>query len=342
MFRGIWNQRYFNRDWLSPGDGGATMTRVSTQDMTHDGVTIVDEKDKSEIFLKESLEMRFGESRSTSLVVSNLEALLRAAASQPLNWNRLEVIRKALSLSLKRNNVAPIVSGLQTLLAEGAIRSVAPMVESFLQLMAIPRTCQVTTVLTLFKPEAMPLDTMRPEYLQFRIEQLEDLYVVNPRLSWRLIIVYEPHDSVSQEAQWLELLRGKYPTYEHSRQVQIIRLPPGHPETFKGAGIVYGMHKALEEGADYVIYGDAKPAVDWGQEGVVLAPVVSNSDSIVIGSRYAESKYVSRDFKRQIMSKIYNRMISVLLPSLAGLKDTQCPLKCFSNSRLEFHGHARG
>lgn len=247
----------------------------------------------------------------------------------------INIARKVLSTTFSRPDIAQIKPSLRQLADSGSLGKAGYLLKSFLNVSDMATPCEVHTVLSLFKPEAAPVDTIRPEFLRTRIEQLEDLFSINPNVSWRLTAVYEPHECISEENLWKKLLSREYPHYMDSGRVRIARLPEAFPsDTFKGAGIVFGMRIAIEEGADYVIMADAKPAIDLCQEGLVLEHTVQQNYTVSIGSRYMPEAAIKRDWHRVFMSRVFSSIKSGLLPSLKDLKDTQCPLKCFSATVL--------
>ena len=167
----------------------------------------------------DDLEKRFGTAVALPQAAQNIEELLEAASKAALTWPRLATMRRALTCLLLRPDSKDVVERLRTHMSNPHSANIRPMVASFLHVFAMQEECRITMVLSLFRPEAPPDDTIRPEFLQTRVEQLEDLFAINPRITWRLIVVYEPHQSLSEERLWVELLHEKYPLYTATKKI---------------------------------------------------------------------------------------------------------------------------
>ena len=277
---------------------------------------------------------RFGEQVSLSGAIRNFVELCQNLKGRFLDWNQSSMIRKALSVLLTRTDATFVADRLMIFIGNEEFGQATLFIKSFLVLFHINQKMKVTTVISIFSPEAEPVDTETPEFLSARIEQQEDLYRVNRLLTWKLILVYEPHRCKHDDRLLLKFLRIRYPNYYESNKIEIIRLPTVNVYYKKGAGVVYGMHKAIEDKTDYVIFADFKPAIDLSLEGLLLSPVLEKRNVVSIGSRYIEANRVKRSFHRQIISKAYNTLLAKLWSHLAHIYDTQCPLKCFSTDVL--------
>lgn len=335
MILGIWKQCRFRKIWIeSLKKRTKPEMLVITEEIPCDGYTYVQIKEEDGVFRLDNIEERF--SGETDKVKKNLRELFLSLANAEITKRRLCVLRKALSKALVSSNANEIADFLKSQVSKGSqIRAeISNVILSFLAIYDITFPVQIATVMSLFRKE----DYIHPENLRDRVEQLEDLYRVNSNVSWRLIIVYEPHPAYSDSRVWINTLEKSYADYVKEGQIEFTTLSDefvSKNKSWKGGSIIFGMWKAKQQGADYVIFGDVKPAIDLCQEGLVIKPVIDGKKTIAIGSRRTRDSYIIRNLKRRIKSFIYNKIIKVLFPHLSNIEDTQCPLKCFSRQTLD-------
>ena len=81
----------------------------------------------------------------------------------------------------------------------------------------------------------------------------------------------------------------------------------------------------LASDADIVAYMDVDLSTDLGALLPLVAPLVSGHSGVAIGSRLAPGAHVMRGPKREIISRVYNRILRLVLG--ARFHDAQCGLK---------------
>lgn len=333
-YRSVWNQRRHLKAWER--HGGRPVNTLAVRGLIRGrGLTTIELEDPETLEMERAFE-HISRDEDTDDVLGKLAGLFERVADAPLTFKRLAVLRKSLSASLKRPDRERVAASLGLMLDAGLLNdTVRPFVSSFLAIFkATESTLLVTTVLALGRAE----DAIRPEYLETKIEQLTDLFSVNPSSRWRLIVVGEARPGVPL-AHWDAVAQAKYGDLLSRGQLRFLRAPAQNvwPRAWaKGGSVLLGMAHAVKDGADFVIFTDAKPAIDLGQEGWLLEHVARHGYEVAVGSRYLRQSRTIRCAKRRFTSLLYNLAVRTVLPHLADIRDTQCGFKCFSAQALEW------
>lgn len=312
-YQSVWNQRRYLRAWEQHGRKALRLLAVQERRRAN-GPATVEIKDKEMFDLEQTSQYLHHETNSDN-VIRRLQALFNACTSSPLTVKQLDVLRSALSVSLKREDRQQIAEFLEHKAAAEELNStVQPFVESFLTVYQDSKATFVATVLALGRAE----DALRPEYLEMKVAQLTDLYSVNPLIRWCLIVIEESREGVSFVG-WQAMAHELYSDLMSQGKIQFLYAPPETerpPNWFKGGSILLGMAHAARLGIDFVIFTDAKPAIDLGQEGWLLKYAIERGHHVVIGSRYLPGSRLVRGVKRRFASRLYNLAIRALLPHL--------------------------
>jgi glycosyltransferase involved in cell wall biosynthesis len=88
----------------------------------------------------------------------------------------------------------------------------------------------------------------------------------------------------------------------------------------------------LDSQADIVSYMDADLSTDLSHFPQLIQALESGSH-IAVGSRLSKESQVSRGFKREFISRSYNRLINVMF--FTGLPDAQCGFKALTRATAE-------
>lgn len=330
-FKSVWNQGTFLKIWLK--NKYEIREALHTHELLSENEPIILEVRDIDIFNIDKMCKFFRKERDFFKVQDRLGQLFSAYTKHKKTFKRLDVLRKVLSTCLNRPDSKNICEFLKNYQENNFQNfTVNIFIDSFLTIFNIKKPLRIATVFAIGRIE----DAARAKYLHFKITQLNDLYSTNQLLSWQLIIVEECRSGLSIE-NWHQLMQETFPDLLLRKQVEFIQVPQVKVESsnwFKGGSILTGMEKALKAGNDYAIFTDAKPAIDLGQEGVLLKHALDNNDSVIIGSRYLPGSSLIRCKKRRFASRIYNKTVRIFLPHLANLHDTQCGFKCFSHSAL--------
>ncbi|TRZ48736.1 MAG: hypothetical protein D4S01_09790, partial [Dehalococcoidia bacterium] len=183
--------------------------------------------------------------------------------------------------------------------------------------------------------------------LRLKVQQKEDLYGVNPLVDWRMIAVNDGNDkmykrSLKSSDVTLFLLKRFYPQYlllseKGVSKIQVLELQQDVREAIgsvKGGAIIYGMRKALTDGADYVIYTDQDGSVSLEEEGALLKPILLGKASASIGLRHDHPAAIPRPFMRRFKHRVFLLFTKLNIRYIAGIKDTQVGFKAFSRELL--------
>lgn len=84
-------------------------------------------------------------------------------------------------------------------------------------------------------------------------------------------------------------------------------------------------------GYDMYSYFDIDLATDL-KDFPVLLTSVQQGDHIVVGSRYVPGALIQRSFKREFLSRVYNKLLSIFFK--VRFKDAQCGFKAFHGQTL--------
>jgi glycosyltransferase involved in cell wall biosynthesis len=84
--------------------------------------------------------------------------------------------------------------------------------------------------------------------------------------------------------------------------------------------------------ADLVAYMDVDLSTDLSALSPLIAPLIAHQADIAVGSRLAPGSEVERSFKREVMSRTYNRLVRRLLH--VQFSDAQCGFKAARRDSL--------
>ncbi len=165
--------------------------------------------------------------------------------------------------------------------------------------------------------------------LLVKIEQLQELFSLNPSYDWELIIVDDNSPDGRTGKRILEKAKLLYPDDVEKGKIRV--LFSQNKESRKGGAIVYGISDALSEYSDYIVYTDVDLSTDLRQIGLLLNSLVVEKNGIAIGSRrLKKSQTIGRTNYREFSSWFYNNLVGLILPLLRNIKDTQCGFKAMS------------
>jgi len=227
------------------------------------------------------------------------------------------------------------------------------LIESYITIAEIGKPTIITTVYAMRGEQTRiqsPLEKPGGEdAFRLKIQQKEDLYRVNPLAYWRMIAVNDGDDrkflSTSKSSDVAGfILRRSYPQYSspsHGRdgipKIRVLELQQDTRDAIgsvKGGAIIYGMRKALDDGADYVIYTDQDRSVSLAEEGVSLKPILAGKADASLGLRHGHPAAVARPLPRRLKHHAYLLFAKWNIPLIAQIGDTQAPLKAFSRDLL--------
>ena len=136
--------------------------------------------------------------------------------------------------------------------------------------------------------------------------------------TWHVVIV--DNGSTDGTEKVGEKLNGQF------RDVEFIHLPQ------KGRGLA--LRSAwLKSTADIVCYTDVDLSTDLRFLPPLISAIANERFDIAIGSRMMKSSYTKRSFKREIISRIYNVFVKMIL--LTHFSDAQCGFKAVSREVVE-------
>lgn len=193
----------------------------------------------------------------------------------------------------------------------------------------------------------LPKSALNPngeDCLRVKIEQLNGLFQDSP-VSWHLYAVDDgcPHGSGTIANDILSDHRDK-------EKVSVLFLADAIPthrgalkqlesadDSRKGGAIICGAERALQDGADVLIYTDADNSVHLGQLGLLLQAHMDEGYNVVLGNRKdAESVLVKQESRWGIGIKVLRhmqRMIGVSIFS-QGILDSQAAFKLYHRDIL--------
>jgi len=152
-----------------------------------------------------------------------------------------------------------------------------------------------------------------PQTIATLTEFLEN-HLSNP---WQVTIADNASTDSTQAVS--EMLCRKHP------EVNYLRIPQ------KGRGRALKI-AWLDSHADIVSYMDADLSTDLSHFPQLIEALESGSH-IAVGSRLSKESQVSRGFKREFISRSYNRLINVMF--FTGLPDAQCGFKALTRAAAE-------
>ncbi|HPS19383.1 MAG TPA: GNAT family N-acetyltransferase [Candidatus Omnitrophota bacterium] len=262
-----------------------------------------------------------------------------------LEQKYLEDLSKLLSCALRRDdsdNVAEYLAALIKSEKASLLSDEAKLfIRSFLTIysMSPERGKKVGVVISMFNEQKR---MGKEDFVRKKIEQMEELFAVNPGLDWEMVFVEDGEERSNGESKSsgemaLEILRSEYQNLLDSGKVKVLFLNKKIKDNIrgrKGSGIIYGLRKALDDGADYLVYTDADISSHLGQTGILLDPLVKGDAQVTIASRRINGDIVfNRSRGEKIKSMVYNIFVRLIL----GLKitDSQTGFKAFTREALE-------
>ncbi|MBF0569831.1 MAG: hypothetical protein HQL18_03555, partial [Candidatus Omnitrophica bacterium] len=284
--------------------------------------------------------------------------VLRALMFYPTTFNgvplseqrKLALLSKALAVALRAKDREHFTGLLVQTLADDKNNLPARsrvLIKSFLTVYTINRPLTVTTVYAMRNEHVrLQCSADEPEgadALRLTVQQLDDLYGINPCVTWKAIAINDGNDSARYHGKTsAEVTRGYlaryFPDLLMTQRFRVIELSEDKRtalKALKGAAIVLGMRQAISDGADYVIYTDQDRATDLSQSGVLLAEVLDGQHDIAIANRHTGAVGVHRPWKRVIQHYGYQLYVKALVPLVWRVHDTQAAFKCFSKDILE-------
>lgn len=225
------------------------------------------------------------------------------------------------------------------------------LIESYITIAEIHKPTIVTTVYAMHGEQTRvqsPLDKLGGEdAFKLKVQQKEDLYNVNPLVDWRMIAVNDGDDkrfSAKLKSSDITrfLLRRFYPQYSSLSdkgipKIQVVELEQDTRDAIgsvKGGAIIYGMRKALNDGADYIISTDQDGSISLAEEGVLLKPILTGEADASLGLRHGHPAAVDRPFARRLKHHAFLMFAKLNIPQIAQIKDTQVGFKAFSRDLL--------
>ena len=187
--------------------------------------------------------------------------------------------------------------------------------------------------------------------LRLKIAQLEHLFGDNPGIEWKLLLV-DDGDPTQTLIIAERILRTEYPELYESGTVKLLRLQDAvdcnlkkptykrkpifngivdaRKDSEKGGAVLYGMDKAIKEGADIILYTDFDILYNLGQTGILLKALLKPEAGIVIGSRMHQESVLNYTSK---IRGIYNAKVKKNIPMR--ISDVQSGFKALKKEVAE-------
>ena len=132
------------------------------------------------------------------------------------------------------------------------------------------------------------------------------------RLPWAWEVVIAENGSTDRTPEVAAELAAKY------EGVRVVRLPePGRGRALKAVW--------SEAEAEVVSYMDVDLATDLEAFARLIEPLAAGTHEVAIGSRLMPGAQVARGWKREVCSRVYNRLVRLLLGTR--FSDAQCGFK---------------
>jgi glycosyltransferase involved in cell wall biosynthesis len=115
-------------------------------------------------------------------------------------------------------------------------------------------------------------------------------------------------------------------------KLPIVNNIPSCSDSQKGGSINYGLCMASYENQNQehiVIYTDADLSIHLGQIGLLIDEIINKNQTVAIGSRRDDLSILMKSSSRNLRGMFFIHLWKRLLPNIAYLNDTQCPLKAF-------------
>ncbi|MDA8032058.1 MAG: hypothetical protein MPK62_13225, partial [Alphaproteobacteria bacterium] len=179
------------------------------------------------------------------------------------------------------------------------------------------------------------------DLIQVKIKQLEELFSLNPRYTWRLIFIDDGDRKFKSGEIAIQELQRRFRAYFDSEQVKVffledLRVGIAHLSK-KGWAVVeafrYVFSNTKVEDHDLFFYTDADISSDLRLSGSVIYELETGQD-LVITSRWEEkSTVINRGLKEKLRSWIYNLVVYYFLK--LDYTDTQNGFKGFRANCLK-------
>ena len=265
----------------------------------------------------------------------------------------MALLSKFLALSLRRDDAFEVSSFLEVLIQDKSyhfLPEAERLTRSYLVVYRIDKPIRVATVCSMYggqirllKPKVHPFGE---DNLRVKLEQLDGLFGINPKVKWELILVQDGEDRRANDPlrrlrtmdMARQIILEEYLDAFTSGQIRIYELSPEEKiklGSVRTGATTYGARQALKQGADFVIITDGDVSADVGQSGLLLEPLLHAEKAVAVGSRQARGAVVrGRRFIRRITSPGFNIFSRIFLP-LGDIRDTQCGFKGYSREVLE-------
>jgi len=180
--------------------------------------------------------------------------------------------------------------------------------------------------------------------LALKLEQLEEA-TRDSAIRWRLYSVDDgcPHDSfgIAREIAAEHALGARATVLSLSGALPADEGPlaplASAEDSRKAGAILLAAMRAIDDGADAVIYTDADNSVHLGQIGLLLRPFVDDGVSVVLGSRkHPDSVLVKEAARWGIGIKVLRHMQRMIGQEVfsRGILDTQAAFKLYDSATL--------
>jgi len=120
-------------------------------------------------------------------------------------------------------------------------------------------------------------------------------------------------------------------------RIKVLTISSEEKQGRKGGAVHLGFEEALKGDADYIGYIDADSykSIDNRQLGLLVEPLYKGEVDVAIGSRWCKDGVAENmPFLLAQSSKIYNRLIHLILPRLKDINDTQRGFKLFKREAV--------
>lgn len=138
-------------------------------------------------------------------------------------------------------------------------------------------------------------------------------------VTWKIIIIV--NGSSDNTESIARRLADRYPTEIGTRI---------YPEPGRGQALLSAWGASQ---ADIFAYMDCDLAVGLEALPLLISPLAEKSASVSIGSRFLPESRVSRSWRREIISRLYNQFVRLLLGN--SVRDLQCGFKALRSSAFK-------
>jgi hypothetical protein len=248
-----------------------------------------------------------------TIIQQRLEALFMRSsykAHSPFHtWSkrtRLNLIADSIALILQREDRQEFVKWMRDLVASQKsqlLPDIPPLISSYLAILNIQKPTQAALVVGAYAGQEafarLSEYPMGEDALREQIQQLRAVFGLNPLLTWRIIYVIDGDDrkpgnryrekKTSKMAQ--HILETEFPDLWNAGCFRIYEFTPElktRLRSAQGGAIVYGMRKAVDQGADVVLYTTKDLDIHLAFTGGLIEPLTSNQADFTLGSARVE------------------------------------------------------